>query len=135
MDTRHTLCRIGADTTPLLLQHREDSDAHPTPAVWVSAPVPLSIDEVAALLYASLAPEEARAATDHRLARDMVADAVVNSGCQVVTDACDAVARQRHRLHTAHWSQCLRLAHHLATGTEPATGAVVPGQTRHELIS
>jgi len=124
-----TTCRVGSDSVSVVLAHRQDPDLPvPPPAVWVTAPVPVGVEEVAALLYVVLDSEEVRTG-DPGDARWLVADLVVNGGCGLVEESRWTVldARDGGSLDTAHWAACLRLAYLATTGVGRAVAGSACG--------
>ncbi|MGI9001968.1 MAG: hypothetical protein ACR2GH_09885 [Pseudonocardia sp.] len=122
----------GVGAVSVLLAHRETCDLAP-PVVWVTAPVPMTVEEAAALLYGVLAPREACTA-DASVARWVVADLVVNGGCAAVAgfDWTVTSARAEGTLDAAHWAVCLRLAYLATVGgsAEQTPITVHPGDPR-----
>ncbi|WP_028934245.1 hypothetical protein [Pseudonocardia spinosispora] len=109
------------DVPGLLLDHSTSREYYP--AVFVSAPVPLSVDDVASVLYIVLEPQET-ADVSAPEARSLVCDITINAGLQGVADMVDTVAKDRRigdEAAVEHWAECSRLA---VAAIAPATRPV-----------
>jgi hypothetical protein len=115
-----TTGRFGAHTVAgLPLAHRGPFDAEPPVALWVSAPVPLSVDEIAAMLYATLEGEACTVAA----AREIVTDLTVNGGTSGVAEMLYTATTDRAsgcREVAVYWSACLDLARRAIAADVPA---------------
>ncbi|WP_028933837.1 hypothetical protein [Pseudonocardia spinosispora] len=107
-----TTARFGThEVTGVVLLHRAWLPS-PTPAAtWINAPVPLTIEEVAAVLYDVFDTRQMHA-DDPTEARRWVAELVINGGCTAIEEAHFRAteARRSGRLDAAHWTACDRLA-------------------------
>jgi hypothetical protein len=128
MGTQTTTGRFGAHEVPeLILSHR--SPGHPvSAAVWVCAPMPLRVDEVASVLYRMVDDSEEWTAAD---ARRVVTDIVVNGGIAAVIEMFHDVAAERltgDQEVAKHWAFCTQLAlAAIAAAVDPQTG--IPQQS------
>jgi hypothetical protein len=112
MESMTTTGRFGLHEVPgLPLAHRALDERELPCALWVSAPVPLSVDEVAAMLYVTLVLGEACTVAG---AREVVTDLTVNGGALGVAGMLYTATEDRATGcpdAAAHWSACLDLAH------------------------
>jgi hypothetical protein len=133
MAQRRTTGRFGSHEVPdLAMAHRSWDVAEPV-AVWVSAPVPLALDEVVSVLYSILEVGEVCTAAD---ARNTVTDVTVNAGAQYVSDIFREVAKERltGRCDVEHWRFCERLAL-AALAPDDLPHVPVPAVPRGETMS
>jgi hypothetical protein len=118
-----TTGRVGSfEVSGVLVDHYRPVGVVSWPVVWVSVPVPLTIEHVAALLYDTADSEEV-AVGDLVGARRLVVDVVAGGGWVAVSEAVEGVATQRARgtLSMTHWRECQRLASLVVTGADAST--------------
>lgn len=107
-----TTARFGPhEITGVVMLHRAWVPSTAPAAVWIHAPIPVSTEEVAAVLYDVFDVRQMQA-DDPTEARRWVVEVVLNSGCTAVEEAHARVAAGRRSGHLdyAHWDACLRLA-------------------------
>jgi hypothetical protein len=115
-----TTARFGPhEVTGVVLLHRVWLPSAAPVATWMCAPVPMSTEEIAAVLY-DVFDDRQMEAHDPAEARRWVAEMVLNSGCTAIEDAHLRVTEERRSgaLNQAHWNACIRLAR-LAVAAPP----------------
>jgi predicted anti-sigma-YlaC factor YlaD len=107
-----TTVRFGPyEVTGVVLLHRAWLPSAAPAATWIHASIPVTTEEVAAVLYGVFDARRMRA-NDPDVARRWVAEMVLNGGCTAIEEAhVDVVeARRRGTLDDARWNVCTRLA-------------------------
>ena len=106
-----TTCEVGSHTvTDVILDHRAGTPP-PAVAVWVSASVPLGVDEITALFYVMLTTDELRAYGATEACR-VVAELLVNGGTSLIGEASFEVEIERRdkTFDVDHWRVSQRVA-------------------------
>jgi hypothetical protein len=114
-----TTGRFGSfEVSGVLVDHYRPVEVVSRPVVWVLVPVPLTIEHVAALLYATADGEEV-VAGDVVGVRRLLVDVVAGGGWVAVSEAVEGVGIQHTRgtLSMTHWRECQRLASLVVTDT------------------
>jgi hypothetical protein len=89
------------------------------PAVVLAVTVPLSIQDMAAVLFEILTVDEVAAGVDVRETRRVVADALINTGCEGVMGCvreADTAVRTGSDSVVRHWADCVALARAACVG-------------------
>lgn len=107
-----TTARFGPhEVRGVVMLHRVWLPSAHSGAAWLQAPIPISVDEIAAVLYEVFDAQQLTTG-DLAEARQWVVEMVLNSGCTAIeeTSVRVAVARQSGCLDIDRWEACLRLA-------------------------